>query len=104
MGEICSNTWSVDYIVECKLVNERGGFAEERQRLRRSVECLCAQEKTSYLSDTSRGAQNDGLDHGVRSKRIESVLTKSTNLLRKCGVMEGRSSRCHRCEGLVRES
>jgi hypothetical protein len=29
VGEICSNTWSIDYIVECKLVNERGGFAEE---------------------------------------------------------------------------
>ena len=55
MGKICSNTWSVDYIVESELVNERGGFAEEGQWLRRSGNGPVCMRREQYLPDTSRG-------------------------------------------------
>lgn len=65
MGEIGSNTGRVDDIVECELVNEGRGLEEQGQWLGLSELRFMATLAPAYLSNTSRGACNDCLDHFV---------------------------------------
>lgn len=88
VGEICGNTRSVDNIVESELVNERGGFAEEGQRLHWSVECLVHGRRRITCPIPPEAPRTTAFTM-MPSSRVLSLFSPRQPICRaKCGVIE----------------
>jgi hypothetical protein len=74
VGQVGCNAWCVDHIVEGKLVNEGGRFAQQRERLKVAVSFWHGHEVLSqaHLANTTRGSAHDWRD----VRKMEWLLIK----------------------------